>query len=119
MPFTEFLLRATPEQARAVVEEVVACWDLRMEWKGPEDGVAGRGSEVGNFFGGAFAQRFAYPVTLRPHPDGLLLRIDEGDRGWMGGPLGAVRVRDRHQRVVGRLATAFEEQGFLVRRHDG
>lgn len=116
--FAEYLVRGPAQRTRKLVERVMADDGLRLSWDG-DDALAQHGTPAANFFLGALAQRVAFPITVRPHPEGFLLRVDEGDRGWMGGLIGRGKVRRRHGRVCAALEEALAREGLLVRRHDG
>ena len=119
MAFTELTIRSQPEAAKAVAEQAMAAHHFRMTWQTPWDALAERGSKVGNFFGGAFAQYFAMRVSVRQAPQGAVLRIEKGNSGWMGGLVGAHRVKKEFERISTGVSQHLAASGVLVGQNSG
>jgi hypothetical protein len=71
---------------------------------------------VGNALGGAFAQYFAIEVQVMSghEPGHSIVRFTQGNTGWMGGAIGASRVKKNYAALRDEFAGWFHQQGLLV-----
>lgn len=114
MNSVEFLVTRPMGQIQQTLAAGLAQRGYRLTVHSPASATAEKGSKVGNFFGGAFAQYFAYHLALAPTPRGCQVVLARGNSGWMGGIIGAHRVKKEFEALSTSLETYFTSARILA-----
>ena len=87
---------------------------FRVNWQSATKGKAEKGSRGANLALGAFVQYYAVDFEIYPASQGATLRLFQANSGWVGGAIGAHRVKKQFDELDGLLTTWFQGQGGLA-----
>ena len=120
----DFVLRADPENARAIGDRVLSDAGFTVAWQDHATGHAQRGSLALTLLLGAFVgkKRQLMKVDLAiftgNEPGTMVVRLTRASSGWMAGIIGARRARAIFTGLVQDLAARFGQAGALVGVHE-
>lgn len=114
MPSALYLIRGTPQQVQQLLGQALQARGYRLTVQPNGGALAERGSKVGNFFGGVFAQYFAFNVSVVAVQGGTQVAIEKGNSGLMGGIAGAIRVKNEFDRFTTDLGNHLQGMGVLT-----
>jgi hypothetical protein len=112
MEYTDIFVTASVADAQQWLAYLFSQEDFTLEWHDAYNGQATRGSEGANFALGAWSQYYRIDFQLIGAPDGgLAIRLYKMNSGWMGGVIGAHKVKKQYGEIVEMVARCFETQG--------
>jgi hypothetical protein len=109
-------IHGDPSQVRTVAVQALEGRGFRFTWTDDWHALAEKGSKVGNALGGALAQYYAIEVQVMagPQPGQSIVRFTQGNTGWMGGAIGASRVKKAYGTLRDEFVGWFHQQGLLA-----
>ena len=120
MQYTDILVSASVSDVQQWLAYLLAQQGFTLEWFDATNARATRGSEGENPAFGAFSQYYRIDVQLIGLPDGTLaIRLYRTNSGWMGGVVGAHKVKKQYAEIVELVAACFETQGRYLGRDPG
>jgi hypothetical protein len=115
VPSFDVIIAGDATHVRTAAVQALEARKFRFTWHDEWHALAERGSKVGNALGGGFAQYFAIEVAVMVGQAGqTIVRFTQGNTGWMGGALGASKVKKNYNSLRDEFAGWFHQQGLLV-----
>lgn len=120
MPSFDVAVLGDPVHVRTTAVQALEARRFRFTWHDEWHALAERGSKVGNALGGAMAQYFAIDLQVMAghQPGQSIVRFTQGNTGWLGGAIGAVRVKNHYASFRDEFTGWFHQQGLLVAVYD-
>jgi hypothetical protein len=119
MKSVEFLIHGDPGLARNAAAEILAQHGFTVTWASDWSAQAVKGSTAGNVLLGGFAQKFVVGLSVTSANDGQsIVRLDRGNSGWMGGAIGASRVKKNMTNLRDEFGNAMSARGMLAGVHE-
>lgn len=111
----DVVIEGDPAPVRQAAIDALGYRSFRFTWHDEWSALAERGSKVGNLLGGAIAQYFAIEVRIMAgQPGHTVVRFEQQNSGWMGGAIGAARVKKNLTTLRDEFAGFFAQQNRLV-----
>jgi hypothetical protein len=111
----DVIINGDPAHVRDMAVQALQARKFRFTWHNEWSALAERGSKVGNALGGAMAQYFAIELAVMTgQPGQSIVRFTQGNTGWIGGAIGASRVKKNYATLRDEFAGFFHAQGTLV-----
>jgi hypothetical protein len=115
MKSVEFLIHGDPGLARNAAAEILAERGFTVTWTTEWSAQAVKGSTTGNVLLGGFAQKFVVGLSVTSANDGQsVVRFDRVNSGWMGGAIGASRVKRNMISLRDQFRDAMSARGMLA-----
>ena len=112
MEHTDIFVAATVSDAQQWLAYLFGQQGFTLEWFDQGNGRATRGSEGANLALGALSQFYRIDFQILGLPDGgTAIRLYKMNSGWMGGVIGAHKVKKQYREIVDMVAQCFESQG--------
>ena len=112
MDYTDIFVNCSIENAQQMVQTVFQQNTFEINWMSQFNGKAQRGSKGMNVAFGALAQYYEIDFQIMTLPDGTVaVRLIKATSGWMGGVIGAHKVKKQYEGVVNMLSGYFQSQG--------
>ncbi len=113
MEYTDIFVDSPIENVQHLVQQVFEANKFSVNWNDPYSGKAQRGSKGMNVAFGGFAQYYEIDFQIHSMPDNsVAVRLVKSTTGWMGGALGAHKVKKQYKQVVDMLSHFFQSQGL-------
>ena len=120
MTFTDIFVTGSPGNARQAAQQAFEYNKFKVQWQSDFAGKATKGSKGMNIAVGVFAQYYEIDFQIMAANDGsVALRLIQSNSGWVGGVLGASKVKKQYAEIVDAVATCFESQGRYRGRDPG
>ena len=112
--YVDFIVTGDPAIAKATAEQALTSRKFRITWSDDWTATAERGSKVGTFLVGTFAQYFKIGVQLRAlQPGETVIRVESQSSGMAGGAIGVSRTRQNFTSLRTELEATFGTAGVL------
>jgi len=112
--YVDFIVTGDPAIAKATAEQALTSRKFRITWSDDWTATAERGSKVGTFLVGTFAQYFKIGVQLMAlQPGETVIRLESQSSGMAGGAIGVARTRNNFASLRTELEATFGTAGVL------
>jgi hypothetical protein len=117
MKYTDIFIKSTKEHAQQLTQQVFQQNGFNIKWSSPDAGKATKGSKGKNIAFGALSQYYEIDFQImKLQDDKIAVRLFQSTSGWVGGALGAHKVKKKYKEIVDMLTNWFKHQGAFVAR---
>lgn len=112
--YADIAVHGSVENVQQLVQTAFATNQFKVNWASAVKGKAEKGSKGMNLALGALAQYYAVDFEIYPGSGNATLRLYQANSGWVGGAIGAHRVKKQFDELYRLMTTWFQQQGVLL-----
>ena len=118
MEYTDIFVAGSAQNVKQAIQQAFEYNKFTVVWQSEFDGKAMRGSKGANVVLGGFAQYHEIEFKIMTAADNSqALRLIKTSSGWVGGALGAHKVKKQYAEIVDGLTNYFQNQGLYKGRN--
>ncbi len=114
MKYADIGVKGSVENIQNLVQRAFEWHGFKVNWNGPNNGKAEKGSMGANLLLGALAQHYSVEFMITPEGQGGTLRLHKKGSGLAGGVIGMSRANKQFNTLAETLASWFNQQGLLL-----